>query len=157
MPRRSTAVTERTVDPDPVYESKIITRLIHAIMVDGKKATAEQIVYDALDVVGERTGEDPIEIFNRAIDNCRPKLEVRPRRVGGATFQVPMEVDKKRSFSLSLRWIKEAAESRNEYHMEDRLANEILDASNYSGAAFNKRENVHQMAEANRAFAHYRW
>lgn len=157
MPRRQTQVEERETEPDPVYESKMISRLISSIMSRGKKQLAEQIVYDALEEIEGRTGEDPLEIFNNAVDNCRPKLEVRPRRVGGATFQVPMEVDKPRSISLALRWIKEAAEDRNEYNMEDRLANEILDASNYSGGAFEKRESVHQMAEANRAFAHYRW
>lgn len=157
MPRRQTQVEERETEPDPVYESKMISRLISSIMSRGKKQVAERIVYDALEEIEERTGEDPLEIFNNAVDNCRPKLEVRPRRVGGATFQVPMEVDKPRSISLALRWIKEAAEDRNEYNMEDRLANEILDASNYSGGAFEKRESVHQMAEANRAFAHYRW
>jgi len=157
MPRRSTQVEERTVERDPVYESKLVTRLINSIMSRGKKSLAERIVYDAFDIIEDRTGEDPLEIFDRAVDNCRPKLEVRPRRVGGATFQVPMEVDKPRSISLALRWIREAAEDRSEYNVEDRLANELLDASNYSGGAFNKRESVHQMAEANRAFAHYRW
>jgi small subunit ribosomal protein S7 len=157
MPRRQTQVEDRERTPDPVYESKLVSRLISSIMSRGKKQLAEQIVYDAFEEVEGRTGEDPLEIFERAVDNCRPKLEVRPRRVGGATFQVPMEVDKPRSISLALRWIKEAAEDRNEYNMEERLANEILDASNYSGGAFEKRESVHQMAEANRAFAHYRW
>lgn len=145
------------LEPDPVYDSKLITRLINKVMRDGKKSLAEGIVYDALDIVGEKTGEDPMIIFENAIDNVQPKLEVRPRRVGGATFQVPMEVDQERGISLALRWIKEAADNRNERRIEDRLANELLDASNYGGAAFNKREEVHKMAEANRAFAHYRW
>ncbi|MFB6226842.1 MAG: 30S ribosomal protein S7 [bacterium] len=145
------------LEPDPVYESKLITRLINKVMRDGKKSLAEGIVYDALDTIGEKTGEDPMIIFENAIDNVQPKLEVRPRRVGGATFQVPMEVDEERGISLALRWIKEAADNRSERRIEDRLANELLDASNYGGEAFNKREEVHKMAEANRAFAHYRW
>jgi small subunit ribosomal protein S7 len=132
-------------------------RLINKIMEDGKKGLAEKIVYDAFDIVGDKTGETPTMIFENAVDNVQPKLEVRPRRVGGATFQVPMEVDETRGISLALRWIVEAAENRNERNAEDRLANELLDASNYSGAAFERREEVHKMAEANRAFAHYRW
>lgn len=156
MPRqRRTARPD--LKPDPVYESKLITRLINKIMQDGKKSLAEGIVYDALEIIGEKTGEEPMIIFENAVDNVQPKLEVRPRRVGGATFQVPMEVDDERGISLALRWINEAAADRDERRIEDRLANELLDASNYGGAAFNKREEVHKMAEANRAFAHYRW
>lgn len=145
------------LEPDPVYDSKLITRLINKVMRDGKKTLAEGIVYEAMDIIGEKTGEEPMIIFENAIDNVTPKLEVRPRRVGGATFQVPMEVDDERGIALALRWIKEAADNRNERRIEDRLANELLDASNYGGAAFNKREEVHKQAEANRAFAHYRW
>lgn len=157
MPRRDTKLERHEPDPDPIYESKLVSRLINRMMVDGKKTLAENIVYSALDQIQERTGEDPMIILDNAVGNVRPKLEVRPRRVGGATFQVPMEVDEGRSLSLALRWIKEAVQDRNEYNVEDRLANELLDASNHGGAAFNKRETVHKMAEANRAFAHYRW
>ncbi len=157
MPRRATVLDRHEPEPDPVYDSKLVSRIINHIMVDGKKTLAERIVYNALEQIEQRTGEDPMIILDNAVGNVRPKLEVRPRRVGGATFQVPMEVDERRSLSLALRWIKEAALDRNEYEMEDRLANELLDASNHGGAAFNKRETVHKMAEANRAFAHYRW
>ncbi len=157
MPRRQTSFNRIPVEPDPVYDSKMVTRFINKIMEDGKKAVAERIVYEAFDIIGEKTDEDPLMIFENAIDNVRPRLEVRPRRVGGATFQVPMEVDRDRSLALSIRWLQEAAKNRRERSMESRVANEILDASNYSGAAFEKRENVHKMAEANRAFAHYRW
>lgn len=157
MPRRDRKIQKREVEADPVYDSKLVTRLINKIMEDGKKMTAERIVYDAFDIIGNMTDEDPMIIFDNAIKNVRPRLEVRPRRVGGATFQVPMEVDKERSIALALRWIKESTLARREYQMEERLANELLDASNYSGGAFEKRESVHKMAEANRAFAHYRW
>lgn len=145
------------LDPDPVYNSKLVMRMINKVMEDGKKALAEKVVYDALDIVGEKTGEDPLVVFENAVENVQPRLEVRPRRVGGATFQVPMEVDRERGISLALRWIEDATEQRDERRIEDRLANEFLDASNYSGRAFNRREEVHKMAEANRAFAHYRW
>lgn len=156
MPRQR-RMARPELNPDPVYESKLVMRFINKVMVDGKKTLAENIVYDAMDIVGEKTGEDPMVIFENAVDNVQPKLEVRPRRVGGATFQVPMEVDQVRGQALALRWIKEAAENRSERDVEDRMANELLDASNYSGAAFERREEVHKMAEANRAFAHYRW
>lgn len=157
MPRRDTKLDRHEPEADPIYDSELVSRLINRMMVDGKKSLAERIVYGALEQIQERTGEDPMIILDNAVGNVRPKLEVRPRRVGGATFQVPMEVDEKRSLSLALRWIKEAVQDRNEYAVEDRLANELLDASNHGGAAFNKRETVHKMAEANRAFAHYRW
>ncbi len=157
MPRKGPVLDRKEVDPDPVYDSKVVSKMINKVMTDGKRTVAERIVYGALDTIEERTGEDPMIIFNNAVDNVRPRLEVRPRRVGGATFQVPMEVDQSRSLALSLRWIVEAAQARREYDMLDRLANELLDASNYGGAAFDKRENIHRMAEANRAFAHYRW
>ena len=157
MPRRRTGSSKKEVETDPVYDSKLVTRFINKIMLDGKKSIAERLVYDALDVIGGKTDEDPLLIFKNAVDNVRPRLEVRPRRVGGATFQVPMEVDRKRSFALAIRWLKEAARDRNEKRMEEKIANEMLDASNYRGAAYTKRENVHKMAEANRAFAHYRW
>ena len=157
MPRRGKVLDKHELKADPVYDSKLVARLINKIMLDGKKSVAERIVYNALDIIAGKTKEDPMVIFENAIKNVRPRLEVRPRRVGGATFQVPMEVDKKRSLALALRWITEAAEDRREYKMQERLANELLDASNHSGSAFTKRENVHKMAEANRAFAHYRW
>lgn len=157
MPRKGPVLDRPEVDPDPIYGNEQVSKLINKIMEDGKRTVAEQIVYDALDIIEERTGEDPMIIFENAVDNVRPRLEVRPRRVGGATFQVPMEVNESRSYSLSLRWIVEAAEARDEFDMVDRLSNELLDASNYGGAAFDKRENIHRMAEANRAFAHYRW
>lgn len=157
MPRKGPIRDRPEVDPDPRYDSELVAKLINKIMDDGKRPIAERIVYEAMEIIEGKTGEDPSIIFENAIDNVRPKLEVRPRRVGGATFQVPMEVDKRRGLSLALRWIKEAASDRNEMNMEERLANELLDASNYKGAAFNKREETHKMAEANRAFAHYRW
>jgi small subunit ribosomal protein S7 len=153
--QRRTARPE--LNSDPVYDSKLVMRFINKVMEDGKKTIAEQAVYDAMDIIEGKTDEDPMVIFENAVDNVQPKLEVRPRRVGGATFQVPMEVDRERGISLALRWINEAADNRNERSIEDRLANELLDASNYSGAAFERREEVHKMAEANRAFAHYRW
>jgi small subunit ribosomal protein S7 len=153
--QRRTARPELNVDP--VYDSKLIMRFINKVMQDGKKTIAERAVYDAMDIIEGKTDEDPMVIFENAVDNVQPKLEVRPRRVGGATFQVPMEVDRERGISLALRWINEAADNRSERSIEDRLANELLDASNYSGAAFERREEVHKMAEANRAFAHYRW
>lgn len=157
MPRRGPIQDRPEVDPDPRYDSDLVSKMINKIMVDGKRSVAEGIVYDAFETISGKTGEDPMVIFNNAVDNVQPKLEVRPRRVGGATFQVPMQVDRDRGTSLALRWITEAARRRSERGMEDRLANELLDASNYKGEAFNKRESVHKMAEANRAFAHYRW
>lgn len=157
MPGQSRRTARPELEPDPVYDSKLVMRMINKMMVNGKKALAEQIVYDALEIVSGKTGEEPMIIFENAVENVQPKLEVRPRRVGGATFQVPMEVDRVRGISLALRWIKEAVDNRDERSVEDRLANELLDASNYSGRAFERREEVHKMAEANRAFAHYRW
>ena len=157
MPRRGINQKRPDVQPDPVWDSELVSRFINKIMEDGKRSTAESLVYDALEIIQEKTGEDPMIVFENAVENVQPRLEVRPRRVGGATFQVPMEVDQKRGLALALRWIKEAAENRNEYGMENRIANELLDASNYKGSAFNKREEIQKMAEANRAFAHYRW
>ncbi len=157
MPPQQRLRARPELNPDPVYESKLVMRFINQVLEDGKKTIAEQAVYDALDIIEGKTNQDPLDIFENAVNNVQPKLEVRPRRVGGATFQVPMEVDRERGISLALRWINEAADNRNERSLEDRLANELLDASNYSGEAFNRREEVHKMAEANRAFAHYRW
>jgi len=157
MPRRGSVQTRPEVPADPRYDSQLVSKMINKLIIDGKRSVAERIVYGAFDVIEGKTGEDPMVIFDNAVDNVQPRLEVRPRRVGGATFQVPMQVDRERGLSLALRWLTEAARRRSERSMEDRLANELLDASNYKGEAFNKRESVHKMAEANRAFAHYRW
>ncbi len=143
--------------PDPIYNSKLVTRLINRIMIDGKKGLAQRILYDAFDIVRERTGKDPMEVFEQALKNIMPVLEVRARRVGGANYQVPVEVKPERRVSLGLRWLVNYARLRSEKTMQERLAMEIIDASNNTGAAVKKREDTHKMAEANRAFAHYRW
>ncbi len=156
MPRRG-FVAKREVMPDPMYNSVIITRLINNIMLDGKKGVAQKIVYDAFDIVKEKSGKDPLEVFTQAMDNIMPVLEVKARRVGGATYQVPMEVRPERRQTLGLRWLTNYARLRNEKTMRERLANEILDAINNSGAAVKKKDDTHKMAEANKAFAHYRW
>ncbi len=156
MPRRG-FVAKREVLPDPMYNSVIVTRLINNIMLDGKKGVAQKIVYDAFDIVKEKTGKDPLEVFTEAMDNIMPVLEVKARRVGGATYQVPMEVRPERRQTLGLRWLTNYSRLRNEKTMRERLANEILDAINNSGAAVKKKDDTHKMAEANKAFAHYRW
>ncbi len=156
MPRRG-FVAKREVMPDPMYNSVIVTRLINNIMLDGKKGVAQKIVYDAFDIVKEKSGKDPLEVFTQAMDNIMPVLEVKARRVGGATYQVPMEVRPERRQTLGLRWLTNYARLRNEKTMRERLANEILDAINNSGAAVKKKDDTHKMAEANKAFAHYRW
>ena len=156
MPRKG-PVPKRDVLPDPIYNSKLVTKLINKLMVDGKKAKAERILYEAFDIVRERTGKDPMEVFEQALKNVAPLLEVRARRVGGANYQVPMEVRPERRVSLGLRWLVQYARLRGEKTMQERLANEIIDASNNTGAAVKKREDTHKMAEANKAFAHYRW
>ena len=157
MPRRR-EIQRRDIDPDPKYGEPMLTRFCNMLMQDGKKAVAERLMYNALDGIGEKTGgEDPVEVFNRAIDNLRPTVEVRARRVGGSTYQVPVEVPPKRRTALAIRWLIESARERNEQRMVDRLINEILDASNNRGSAIRHKEGVHRMAEANRAFAHYRW
>ncbi len=156
MPRKG-PVSRREVLPDPRYNSTLITKFTNYLMVDGKKSTAERIVYSALDLIGERTGEESIEVFNKAIDSVKPILEVRPRRIGGATYQIPMEVRPHRQITLAIRWLIGAARDRKERTMVERLAGEIMDAAKDSGAAVKKREDTHRMAEANRAFAHYRW
>ncbi|KYD30362.1 hypothetical protein B4113_0165 [Geobacillus sp. B4113_201601] len=143
--------------PDPIYNSKLVTRLINKIMVDGKKSKAQKILYTSFDMIRERTGKDPMEVFEQALKNVMPVLEVRARRVGGANYQVPVEVRPDRRISLGLRWLVQYARLRNEKTMEERLANEIMDAANNTGAAVKKREDTHKMAEANKAFAHYRW
>ena len=156
MPRKG-PVPRRDVLPDPIYNSKLVTRLINRIMIDGKKGIAQKILYNAFDLIRERTGKDPMEVFEAALKNVMPVLEVKARRVGGANYQVPVEVKPERRISLGLRWLVNYARLRSEHTMEERLANEIIDASNNTGAAVKKREDTHKMAEANRAFAHYRW
>ncbi len=157
MPRRR-EVAKRPVNPDPKYGEKSLTRFVNILMRDGKKATAESIMYNTLDAVEEKTGgEDPVRIFKRALDNIRPSVEVRARRVGGSTYQVPVEVPPKRRKALAIRWLIDAARERHEKRMVERLTNEILDASNNRGTAVRHKESIHRMAEANRAFAHYRW
>ncbi len=156
MPRRA-AANRREVTPDAVYNNRLGTQLINKVLLDGKKSTAERIVYGAFDQVAEKTGQDPLAVFKKAMENVRPTLEVKPKRVGGATYQVPMEVNSRRSTTLAIRWIVGFSRSRKEKTMADRLANEIIDASNGVGASVKKREDVFKMAEANRAFSHYRW
>ena len=156
MPRRG-QISKRDVLPDPMYNSKLVTKLINTVMEDGKKGVAQKIVYEAFDKVAEKTGKNPIEAFQEAFDNIMPVLEVKTRRVGGATYQVPMEVRPERRRTLGLRWITTYSRARNEKTMKERLANEILDALNNQGGACKKRDDTHKMAEANKAFAHYKW
>ena len=156
MPRRG-SIAKRDVLPDPLCNSKLVTRLINNVMYDGKKGVAQKIVYSAFDIIAEKTGKEPLEVFEAAMENVMPVLEVKARRVGGATYQVPMEVRPERKETLGLRWISTYARARSEKTMKERLANEILDAVNGAGGAFKKREDTHKMAEANKAFAHYRW
>ena len=156
MPRRG-SIAKRDVLPDPMYNSKLVTRLINNVMLDGKKGVAQKIVYGAFDIIQEKTGNDPLETFENAMENVMPVLEVKARRVGGATYQVPMEVRAERRQTLGLRWITAYSRQRSERTMKERLANEILDASNNTGASVKKKEDMHKMAEANKAFAHYRW
>ncbi len=156
MPRKG-PVERRDVLPDPIYNSKLVTRLINRIMIDGKRGKAQKILYKAFEIVKERTNQDPMEVFEQALKNVMPVLEVKARRVGGANYQVPVEVRPERRTALGLRWLVNYARLRNEKTMEERLANEIIDAANNTGAAVKKREDVHKMAEANKAFAHYRW
>ena len=156
MPRKG-HVTKRDVLPDPIYNSKLVTRLINSIMVDGKKGIAQTILYDAFTMIAEKTGREPMEVFNEAIENIMPVLEVKARRVGGANYQVPVEVRPERRTTLGLRWLVLYSRQRNEKTMQERLANEIIDAAGNTGASVKKREDTHKMAEANKAFAHYRW
>ncbi|EIT84061.1 30S ribosomal protein S7 [Fictibacillus macauensis ZFHKF-1] len=156
MPRKG-AVSRRDVLPDPIYKSKLVTRLINKIMIDGKRGVAQTILYNAFDLIKERTNTEPMEVFEQALKNIMPVLEVRARRVGGANYQVPVEVRPERRTTLGLRWLTNYARLRGEKTMEERLANEIMDAANNAGASVKKREDMHKMAEANRAFAHYRW
>ena len=156
MPRRG-FIAKRDVLPDPIYNSKVVTRLINNIMLDGKKGVAQKIVYDAFDIIKEKTGKEPLEVFEQAMENVMPQLEVKARRVGGSTYQVPIEVRPARRETLGLRWITLYSRQRSEKTMKERLANEILDAVNSQGSAFKKKEDTHKMAEANKAFAHFRW
>ncbi len=150
-------IAKREVMPDPMYNSKVVTKLINKVMWDGKKVTAQKIVYGAFDIVAEKTGRESMDAFRQALDNVTPALEVKARRVGGATYQVPMEIRADRKQSLAIRWLVEYARKRNEHSMEEKLAEEIMDAINGQGGAFKKKEDTHKMAEANKAFAHYRW
>lgn len=156
MPRKG-PVQKRDVLPDPIYNSKIVTRLINRMMVDGKRGIAQTILYDAFQIIGERTSKDPMDVFESALKNVMPVLEVKARRVGGANYQVPIEVKPERRTSLGLRWLVTYSRNRNEKTMTERLAQEIIDASNNVGSSVKKREDTHKMAEANKAFAHYRW
>lgn len=156
MPRKGN-IPKREVLPDPLYNDVVVTKLINNIMLDGKKGVAQKIVYDAFDIVKEKSGKEPLEVFNEAMNNIMPLLEVKARRVGGATYQVPMEVRPERKQTLGLRWLTTYSRARNERTMRERLAGEILDAANATGGAVKKREDTHKMAEANKAFAHFRW
>jgi small subunit ribosomal protein S7 len=156
MPRKG-EVRRRDVLPDPKFHDRLVTKFVNAMMIGGKKSTAERIFYGALDTVAQRTKEDPLVIFRRALDNVKPSVEVRSRRVGGATYQVPVEVRPVRRMSLGMRWLVSFARGRSEKSMADRLAGEIIDAANSRGAAMKKKEDTHRMADANKAFAHYRW
>jgi small subunit ribosomal protein S7 len=156
MPRRRYPA-KREVLPDPVYNSQLVTRFINSVLKRGKKSTAEGIFYGALDLIQQRTQDDPLKVFKRAVDNVKPQVEVKSRRVGGSTYQVPVEVPPARQLSLSIRWLLEFSRSRGEKSMTERLAGEFLDASNGRGGAIKKREDTHRMAEANKAFSHYRW
>ena len=156
MPRRAEAQI-REPEPDPVHNSKLVTQVVNRVMTRGKRATAERIVYSALDRVGDRTGRPPVDVLEQAVKSVTPVLEVRSRRVGGANYQVPVEVPQRRARTLAVRWIVGYARDRREKHMSDKLANEILDALNQQGGAFKKKDDLYRMAQANKAFAHYRW
>ncbi len=156
MPRKG-PVPKRQILPDPKFNSKVLARFINKVMLAGKKSTAEQIIYDALAIVQDKMGRDPMDIFSQALGNAMPLVEVRPRRVGGATYQVPMEVRPDRRQAMAMRWLITFARKRSGRSMEEKLAGELMDAANNQGAAIKKREDTHKMAEANKAFAHYRW
>ncbi len=156
MPRRAAAV-RREVMPDAKFNNRLVTQLINKVLLDGKKSVAERIVYDAFDIVEQRTEQDPLAVFKKAMDNVRPTLEVKPKRVGGATYQVPMEVNSRRATTLAIRWMVNFSRARKEKTMAQRLANEIMDAANGVGASVKRREDLFKMAEANRAFSHYRF
>jgi len=156
VPRKG-HVAIREVLPDPIYNSVVVTKLINNIMQDGKKGVAQKIVYEAFDILKERTSQDPLEFFTKGLENVMPTLEVKARRVGGANYQVPIEVRPERRQTLGLRWLVQFARNRNDRTMKERLANELFDAANAAGGAYKKKEDIHKMADANRAFAHYRW
>ena len=156
MPRRAAAV-RREVMPDAVYNNRLVTQLINKVLLDGKKSTAERIVYGAFEIIEQKTGEDPLSVFKKAMDNVRPTLEVKPKRVGGATYQVPMEVNSRRANQLAIRWMVDFSRKRREHTMKERLAAEIMDACNGTGASVKRREDLYKMAESNRAFSHYRF
>ena len=156
MPRKG-YIAKREVLPDPIYNSKVVTKLVNNIMLDGKKAIAQKIVYDAFEIVKEKEQKDALEVFEKALENIMPVLEVKARRVGGATYQVPIEIKPERRQTLGLRWLVSYARSRHEKSMLEKLAGEIIDAVNSNGGAFKKKEDTHRMAEANKAFAHYKW
>ncbi len=156
MPRRA-AASIRPVEPDAIHRSRLVQQVVNRVMLDGKKSTAERIVYDALAIIGERTGKDPIEQLEASIKALTPQLEVRSRRVGGATYQVPVEVPARRSRTLAVRWLVQFARQRREKTMAQRLANELLDAQSQQGAAYKRKDDIYRMAQANKAFAHYRW
>ena len=156
MPRRA-EVQIRTPDPDPVYNSRLVSQVINKVMLDGKRSTAEKIVYSALDRVGEKTGKPPVEVLEQAVKTVTPVLEVRSRRVGGANYQVPIEVPQRRARTLAVRWLITFARQRREKRMDEKLAGEILDALNEQGGAFKRKDDIYRMAQANKAFAHYRW
>jgi len=156
MPRRA-EVPKREVLPDPVYNSQLVSKFVNTIMQDGKKTIAERILYDALEIVEESTEEDPMKVFKKAVDNVKPAVEVKSRRVGGSTYQVPVEVRPNRRLALSFRWLLDSSRRRGEKTMKQKLAGELMDAAENRGAAIKKREDTHRMAEANKAFAHYRW
>lgn len=156
MPRKG-HVAKRDVLADPIYNSKLVTKLINKIMIDGKRGVAQSILYNAFEIVEEKTSRQPMEVFEQALDNVMPMLELKARRVGGSNYQVPVEVSQERRLTLGLRWIVNYSRLRHEKTMESRLANEIIDAANGTGASVKKREDIHKMAEANKAFAHYRW
>ena len=156
MPRKG-HIAKRDVLIDPIYNSKLVTRLVNKIMIDGKKGVAQNILYNAFDIVEKKTGQQPMEVFEKALDNVMPELELKVHRVGGANYQVPVEVSDERRLTLGLRWIVNYSRLRNEKTMEQRLANEIMDAANGQGASVKKKDDTHKMAEANKAFAHYRW
>lgn len=156
MPRRAAAV-RREVQPDARFNNRLVTQLINKVLLDGKKSVAEGIVYGAFDIVAEKTGQDALTVFKKAMDNIRPTLEVKPKRVGGATYQVPMEVNSRRATTLAIRWMVDFSLKRKENTMKERLAAEIMDAAENTGASIKKREDLYKMAESNRAFSHYRW
>ena len=157
MPRRR-EIPKRELAPDPIYNSALVSKFINTVMSDGKRSTAERILYKSFDIIKEKTGDDPLKVFKKALDNVKPSLEVKSRRVGGSNYQVPVEVNPNRRLSLSIRWIVGFARDRGDGKtMQEKLANELMDAANLRGGAVKKREDVHRMAEANKAFAHYRW